>query len=1040
MSSINYLTHTFSTYKEVFQILDYKTLLPLNVQVYYDMLFNEYNSNITSPMDLINYLNELDPSILPAICSFIHSMPHKIETNQSSSIEWACPGKVTVINGRKNNMRLLGEINQINNKVKVLFLVALAYCDKNCCDQFNFNYYDLWDTYWGPTSHPLFPEMLDCGNIVIDPLHDTITITIVDNNNTYTVGSEHHYLIKIVRITDGYFKSTSYLILKQKESIKLTNLISGTYEISVAVSYTNNIDGINDYVWSDFCRSTSTPIITVSMPGYVVIDNEVYWEYHFVLPADHLNTDGGLPRYIDKYKGKMRNYFLTWWYEATPSSIGSGKLVDGSATLGGASLENCSYDIRYTINKPTEDSIWISGQDLTNIPFQNSTDYKNPTNTTSGKPVFQDLNDSPYQKITVLGYQNIWVQMRIRNQFGVPDWPIVDGYPTGNFLGYNEVGDELYGYKVETNTPPYFKNVLTTDISNCEYQYTVGTFSWGAPADKMSPVQQLAAVSVQLQVNFVFTPPVTWWTTNSNDNTSDYQNNFKPDIKPVFIIFPLYTQDAIHPQEDNYNSPIYRAYDNIFDPFRPIFIFTDKYYNPVTDTVIPEYTKINNYPTNCDFKNKLPNYNSDGLGFNFIDALHYNTDSTPECGLSNGAGYFYHSINTHTLLFFINSNKNETKFNYTFNNSLGNVSLNLDILKVSIGAFNPTPPIRIGIKVINLDDLRITNHRYPYNFTISAITIPPFNISGSIGGKDIPIIQRMNIDVQYSDPVNIHFEPSPNEIIIFYSYYTFNNYDSNDPNSTLTLLYINQFDFYIKQGATNYYLNENDLTLTPLDNNTFYLIYIEIDGIEKQLSDLYTPNQKEIYQSYIIPRYYLDTHSFGSILYDSFSKNILFPPLSGSSIHIDSNSILHLKLTNMLYGLDTIFPDYIYIYNFIKANSKISVKLYIYNPVIPGYNTCSNETIHIPIANFIDESSTFISITSPRHITVPTILSDTPPINVDDIPTFAIKVEISYNVSTIYNKNIRNPYGFKPVYMVRTAGVYQTPTLVMPTNPCNWTP
>ena len=340
--------------------------------------------------------------------------------------------------------------------------------------------------------------------------------------------------------------------------------------------------------------------------------------------------------------------------------------------------------------------------------------------------------------------------------------------------------------------------------------------------------------------------------------------------------------------------------------------------------------------------------------------------------------------------------------------------------------------------MINLDDLRITNHRYPYNFTISAITIPPFNISGLIGGKDIPIIQRMNIDVQYSDPVNIHFEPSPNEIIIFYSYYTFNNYDSNDPNSTLTLLYINQFDFYIKQGATNYYLNENDLTLTPLDNNTFYLIYIEIDGIEKQLSDLYTPNQKEIYQSYIIPRYYLDTHSFGSILYDSFSKNILFPPLSGSSIHIDSNSILHLKLTNMLYGLDTIFPDYIY--NFIKANSKISVKLYIYNPVIPGYNTCSNKTIHIPIANFIDESSTFISITSPRHITVPTILSDTPPINVDDIPTFAIKVEISYNVSTIYNKNIRNPYSFKPVYMVRTAGVYQTPTLVMPTNPCNWTP
>ena len=36
-------------------------------------------------------------------------------------------------------------------------------------------------------------------------------------------------------------------------------------------------------------------------------------------------------------------------------------------------------------------------------------------------PIYKDLNDSPYQKITELGYQNIWVQMRIRNKNGVHD-------------------------------------------------------------------------------------------------------------------------------------------------------------------------------------------------------------------------------------------------------------------------------------------------------------------------------------------------------------------------------------------------------------------------------------------------------------------------------------------------------------------------------------------------------------------------------------------------------------------------------------------
>ena len=1024
MTTINYLTYDFSNYNDVFQILDYKQLLPLSHLVDYDMLFNEYDSNIGTPTDLINYLNKIDPSILTDICSFLNSIPNNIQTRQNSAINWQCPGTVTVISGRQRNIRLLGETNQINNKVKVLFLIARAYCHQNYCGQLVFNHYDLWDKYWGPGSHSLFPEQVDCSNIDITSEYDTITIK---DNNTYTYGYERDYLIKIVRtdLKHEYFKSTNYIILKQKEQIKLTSLVNGIYEISIAISYTNEIDGINDYVWSEFCTSTVQPKIKLTIPGYLQIDNEVYWEYHFVLPADHPNTKGGLSQYFDKYQGKMRNYFLTWWKETADSN-----LDNGSDTLGGASLENCSYDLRYTTEKPKKDSIWIY---YNNISFKSKTNYTKLLPAPGDDPPFQDLNESDYQKITVLGYQNIWVQMRVRNQIGVPDWPITDGYPDGNLIGYNEFGDKLYGYQIEINTPPYFENVLVTD-SNCEYPYTIGTFSWGAPADTMSPVQPLAAVQVSLQVNFVFTPPVTWWATNSNDNTSDYQNNFKPDIKPVFMIFPLYTQDDIHPQENNYNSPIYRAYDNVFDSFRPIFIFTDKYYNPVTDTVIPEY--INNYPANCDFKNKLPNYGSNGLGFNFINALHYNTASTPDCGITNGVGYFYHSTNSHTLLFFINSNKNENNFNYTFNNSLGNVSLNLDILKVSTGAINPTPPIRIGIKVINLDDLRITNHRYPYDFTISAITIPPFNISGTFAGDHIPIIQRMNIDVQYSDPVNIQFEPASNEIIKFLSLYTFNNYNSNDPNSTLTLLSSNPYDFYIKQGATKYYLN--DLILTTLDNNTFYLIYIEIDGIEKQLSDLYTSEEKEIHQSYIIPRYYLDIQSFGSILYDSISQNILFPPLSGSSISIDANSILHLKLTNMLYGLDTIFPDYIY--NFIKANSKINVKLHIYNPATANHYTCHIETIHISIANVIDESSTFISITSTRHIVVPSTISGDPPIDVDDIPTFAIKVEISYDLLKIYNSNIRIPYNFLPVYIERSGNVYQIPvrTPIPPHGSCAW--
>ena len=337
------------------------------------------------------------------------------------------------------------------------------------------------------------------------------------------------------------------------------------------------------------------------------------------------------------------------------------------------------------------------------------------------------------------------------------------------------------------------------------------------------------------------------------------------------MIFPLYTEDGIHPQEDNYKSPIYNTYDN----FRPIFIFTDKYYNSVDNSKVPKYNLIKNkktiipYPENCNFFNKLPNNtNNIKFGYNFIDAIHYNkgTDPINSCERpNNNNGYFYYKTNPSlSTLGYINTNINEIDFNYRFINSLGTVFLNLDILKVSVQAFNPLSPIRIGIKVINLDDLRITNHRYPYDYTISAIKIPPFNVTGTIGAQTISSIQRMNIDVQYSDPVNIDFKTNSNKLIIYDVIYSFNNYKIPDANSTLTLYSVAIGNFYIKQGVTKYYLNK--LSIHSLNNNTYYNIYIEIDNIEKQLSSFYTDEEKEIYQSFILPKYYFDKNSFNFII------------------------------------------------------------------------------------------------------------------------------------------------------------------------------
>ena len=681
MTTINYLTYDFSNYNDVFQILDYKQLLPLSHLVDYDMLFNEYDSNIGTPTDLINYLNKIDPSILTDICSFLNSIPNNIQIKQSSAINWQCPGAVTVINGKQKNIKLLGEINQINNKVKVLFLIARAYCHQNYCGQLVFNHYDLWDKYWGPSSHSLFPEQVDCSKIDITSGYDTINIV---DNNTYTYGFEHDYLIKIVRtdLKHKYFKSTNYIILKQKEQIKLTSLINGIYEISIAVSYTNGINGINDYVWSEFCISSGTHKIKLQTPKYLIIDNEVYWEYHFVLPADS-NGNEGLPKYFDKYHGKMRNYFLTWWKETA-----DGKLDNGSDTLGGASLENCSYDLRYTTEKPKKDSIWVY---YNNISFKNKSNYMDPLPIPGDDPPFQDLNESDYQKITVLAYQNIWVQMRVRNQIGVPDWPITDGYPDGNLIGYNEFGDKLYGYQLEINTPPYFENVLVTD-SNCEYPYTIGTFSWGAPADTMSPVQTLSSTSQTFKFDISFSLPKLWWAINSIDNTSVYQNNFKPDIKPFFLIM-WSTNDKI-----------------TLSSIQAIkFIFTDINYNIF----------------------QLPNH--EGSGNNILPmASSYNL----MCGIPPYIPTYIYNIYKTNMVSFYSLTDAECTFS-----DIGKVSINVNPYDGSI----PFKFFFVGVKVLNLEDIRITNHRYPYNSIISsAISLPPFQSLSS------PIGNLYNYDVPYS--------------------------------------------------------------------------------------------------------------------------------------------------------------------------------------------------------------------------------------------------------------------------------------------------
>ena len=97
MTTINYGTYDFNNYNDIFQILDYKKLLPLSQNINFKMLFNSYDPTIKSPIDLINILNNKDPSVLRNICSFLNDIPFKIQSKQSSSITWNCPEELQLL-------------------------------------------------------------------------------------------------------------------------------------------------------------------------------------------------------------------------------------------------------------------------------------------------------------------------------------------------------------------------------------------------------------------------------------------------------------------------------------------------------------------------------------------------------------------------------------------------------------------------------------------------------------------------------------------------------------------------------------------------------------------------------------------------------------------------------------------------------------------------------------------------------------------------------------------------------------------------------
>ena len=124
------------------ELIDFNDLIPTGL--------NELYPNVNN---FIDHLNALHPNLIRTLVNFISSLLHKYNVGGSILINWDCPLKGTVICCKKNMNTLIVELYKLNNKGKIMFLIAVNYFNqinkRKCCPIILNNV--RFKIYWGST-------------------------------------------------------------------------------------------------------------------------------------------------------------------------------------------------------------------------------------------------------------------------------------------------------------------------------------------------------------------------------------------------------------------------------------------------------------------------------------------------------------------------------------------------------------------------------------------------------------------------------------------------------------------------------------------------------------------------------------------------------------------------------------------------------------------------------------------------------------------------------------------------------------------------
>lgn len=124
------------------ELINYNHLIPTGLHPTYQ-----------SVDDFIKHLNELHPYLIQTLAYFIKNLLYKYNISGSTSINWDCKAKGIVIGGKKNIRQLSSELGLLNNKAKIMFMVAINYLNqinkRKCCNIILDNL--RFKVYWGAT-------------------------------------------------------------------------------------------------------------------------------------------------------------------------------------------------------------------------------------------------------------------------------------------------------------------------------------------------------------------------------------------------------------------------------------------------------------------------------------------------------------------------------------------------------------------------------------------------------------------------------------------------------------------------------------------------------------------------------------------------------------------------------------------------------------------------------------------------------------------------------------------------------------------------